>query len=286
MSTRNLRIPVSSIQAQGPAQEIVMRKPVAASDGALWVIFWSFGLALAVAQCWMFRYRVTADSISYMDMSDGVMSGGNWHRLINGVWSPLYPFLLGLFRRVFSISPANEIPTGHFLDIGFFLFAFICFEWLLRVVTRQISERNEMLPGSPASLAKWAFLSLGYSLFLWASIAEISVRNLRGYAHVRMCVPRAWNPLAHARTSGPLERLHGTRDCIRSRFSRQSPASSAGIICPCGHSLPFLRTGVRRLRWRLWPLQYYSQLAVVYIMFPCPARAGTSLWARAEPSII
>jgi hypothetical protein len=76
MSTRNLRIPVSSIQAQGPAQEIVMRKPVAASDGALRVIFWSFGLALAVAQCWIFRYQVTADSISYMDMSAGVMPGG------------------------------------------------------------------------------------------------------------------------------------------------------------------------------------------------------------------
>jgi hypothetical protein len=60
-------------------------------------------------------------------------------------------------------------------------------------------------------------------------------------------------------------------------FLAKAPLLPLGLFVLSGHSLPFLRTGVRRLRWRLWPSQYYSQLAVVYIMFPCPARGHFTL---------
>lgn len=147
---------------------------------AVRIFFWSYGLLLALAQTWVFRYQVSSDSVSYLDMSDGVLPGGHWRRLINGVWSPLYPFLLGLVRRVFTIGPANEIAAGHFLNILFFVFAFAAFELLL--------GQSERLPGGPAgqersvsrtSFPVWARRSVAYALFLWLSIDEISLRNLR-----------------------------------------------------------------------------------------------------------
>jgi hypothetical protein len=51
--------------------------------------FWCVGIFLAAMQAWIRRYDVSADSISYLDMSDAVMPGEDWHRLVNGVWSPL-----------------------------------------------------------------------------------------------------------------------------------------------------------------------------------------------------
>src|SRR5258708_8411887 len=93
------------------------------------VAVWEVGILVGGAQAWVYRFLVPVDSISYLDMSDGVLRGGDWHRLINGVWSPLYPFLIGLARRVIPLSAANEIAGAHVLNIGFFFFAlsFFCF---------------------------------------------------------------------------------------------------------------------------------------------------------------
>ncbi len=164
-----------------PAPELVKRKPRPESVTALRTGFWVVGLLLAAAQAWVFRYQVSTDSISYLDMSDGVFPGSDWHRLINGVWSPLYPFLLGIFRRIFSVSAPNEIVDAHLLNIVFFIFAFVCFEFFLSVAIRKFAIPDEVSVEESAFLPipAWAYLSLAYAGFLWASIAEISVRNLR-----------------------------------------------------------------------------------------------------------
>jgi len=114
-------------------------------------------------------------------MSDGVLPGSDWHRLINGVWSPLYPAILGVFRRVFNISPQHEIVAGHLLNIVFFLFAFACFEFFLRRAIQKLVTRENAAAqaGSLAYLPVSLYVSLAYSLFLWGSIAQISLSNLR-----------------------------------------------------------------------------------------------------------
>jgi hypothetical protein len=139
------------------------------------------GILLAAAQAWVYRLQVTADSISYLDMSDGVLPDGDWHRLINGVWSPLYPLLMGIGRRLFPVSAANEIAAAHFLNIGVFVFAFVCFEFFLRNLTRSLRavQAASSKPGVLALAPNWAYLSIAYSVFLWASISGISMRNLR-----------------------------------------------------------------------------------------------------------
>jgi hypothetical protein len=181
MSTPTAPISLPSPQAQRSTPEFVQHERHRDSVTWLRIGFWGVGLLLAVAQAWTFRYQVTADSISYLDMSDGVFPGSDWHRLINGVWSPLYPSLLGVFRRIFNISASDEIVAGHLLNIAFFLFAFICFEFFLTVALKKFLARDESSAqaGLPVSLPRWPYLSIGYAFFLWASIAEISLRDLR-----------------------------------------------------------------------------------------------------------
>ena len=148
------------------------------SRTTLRLVFWTLGILIACFQAWAFRYSVSADSISYLDMSDGAMPGGDWHRLISGTWSPLYPLLLGLFRRALNISPQNEIVAAHICNVIIFVFAFACFEvfltnFLRRMQSPEIAKQPDMAQGL------WVFLSLTYSLFLWSSLSAITLRYLR-----------------------------------------------------------------------------------------------------------
>jgi hypothetical protein len=125
-----------------PSLELLDGKPNQVSLIALRFTFWSLGLVLASAQAWIFRYEVSADSISYFDMSDGVLHGYDWHRLINGMYSGLYPFLLGVFRRTFHISPGNEIADAHLFGVVLFVFAFACFEFFLAAAVRELESQT------------------------------------------------------------------------------------------------------------------------------------------------
>ncbi len=180
MSTRSVPLPSGLPQPQRPTLRILKREPLPRSVAALRVTFWTAGILLASAQAWIFRYQVSADSISYLDMSDAVLPGSNWHRLINGVWSPLYPFLLGMLRRMFHISPGNEIMAGHLLNLAVFIFAFACFEFFLSAAIRELEASDDTaMERRVLALPKWAYLPVAYSLFLWATIEGISLRSLR-----------------------------------------------------------------------------------------------------------
>src|SRR6266568_8123703 len=144
MSAPSLFPRVPSGQPSRSGLEVVKQRPIPASLASLRAGFWIAGILLAIAQAWIFRYQVSTDSISYLDMSDGVLPGSDLHRLINGVWSPLYPFLLGVFRRIFSVSAPNEIVAAHLLNIVFFIFAFVCFEFFLSVAIRKFAIPDEV----------------------------------------------------------------------------------------------------------------------------------------------
>lgn len=167
----------SAVLTKQPPLELLSRKPSEASLVPLRLAFWSVGILLASVQAWIFRYEVSADSVSYFDMSDGVLYGQDWHRLINGMYSALYPFLLGAFRRTFHISPGNEIAASHLFGVVLFIFAFTCFEFFLAAAVRALEARTRILGGKLASvpLPRWAFVSIAYCVFLWSAIQHISL---------------------------------------------------------------------------------------------------------------
>lgn len=140
------------------------------------ILFWSLSTLLALFQTWNSRYFATTDGVSYMDMSDGMLRGQDWHRLITGVWSPLYPAILGLFRRLLAPSPAQEMTFDHIVNIPIFFLALAAFEFLLRTVEREFWAGES---SDARRLPPWAFLALAYSVFVWASISAISMITIR-----------------------------------------------------------------------------------------------------------
>lgn len=136
--------------------------------------FWLVGILLATMQAWAYRHYISADGISYLDLSDAVLPGTDWRRIITGTWSPLYPLLLGLCRLL-SPDPYREVIVGHFFNILIFLFAFAAFEYFFRSLMPEQPDS----PGEDVVLPRWMYLTVAYTLFLWAAIGQITLRSLR-----------------------------------------------------------------------------------------------------------
>ena len=132
--------------------------------------FWLVGIALALVQVVIFRNWVNGDAISYFDMSDAVVTG-QWHRLVNGAWSPLYPLLIGVADAIIRPAAAWEFPVAHLVNFVCFVFAFACFEALLRQAARSVEASS----ATSRHVPRWAIFTIGYALFLWGSIGILSL---------------------------------------------------------------------------------------------------------------
>src|SRR4051812_2426592 len=83
-------------------------------------IIWVVLIVLAALQAWSARFAITPDGVSYVDLSDAVVSG-HLGDLVNAYWSPLYPALLGLLRLVIRPSPYWEFGAVHLLNLLLFV---------------------------------------------------------------------------------------------------------------------------------------------------------------------
>src|SRR6188474_2036492 len=72
------------------------RLPVAA-------VVWTIAILLGCIQAFASRFYMNADGISYLNLSD-IIARGDWGSAVNGYWSPLYPFLLSIPRKLFRPS--------------------------------------------------------------------------------------------------------------------------------------------------------------------------------------
>jgi hypothetical protein len=109
--------------------------------GAAWVVL----LVLAGAQAWLARFYVTPDGVSYMDLSDAVVSGA-WGELLNAYWSPLYPVLIGGLRFVLRPTPYSEFVVVHLLNLFLFAASLAGFEYLLSAL-RTLGRTQWSKPG-------------------------------------------------------------------------------------------------------------------------------------------
>jgi hypothetical protein len=92
---------------------------------------WGVLLFLGALQAWASRFSATPDGMSYVDLSDGVVSG-HLGRLVNGYWSPAYPVLIGLTRLILRPSAYWEYATVHLVNWLLFAASLVAFEYFLR----------------------------------------------------------------------------------------------------------------------------------------------------------
>lgn len=122
------------------------------------IIAWVVILAIAAYQAYAQRYVIGPDGISYLDLSDAVTTG-DWGRLLNLYWSPLYPVLVGIARAVSGATPASEIPVMHAASFVMFVGMFAAFEYMLMSIYSLARRTPRSLLGYP-----WAPIAV-YALF-------------------------------------------------------------------------------------------------------------------------
>ncbi len=94
---------------------------------SLKAFFWTVAILLGVFQAWTNRYRLASDdAIAYLDIGDAYLRG-EWKEAINGYWSPLYYWLLGLTISVLNPSPYWEFFVVKIVNFLIYLFALVRF---------------------------------------------------------------------------------------------------------------------------------------------------------------
>lgn len=119
---------------------------------------------------WNARQAMTPDGISYLDMGDAYLRG-DWAVAVNALWSPLYACLVGGAVWLFNPSPSREVPLVHLVNFAIYLSALISFDFFLHELIRYRRER-ESVPDADAGkpLPEWAWVALGYPLFMWTAL--------------------------------------------------------------------------------------------------------------------
>jgi hypothetical protein len=114
--------------------------------------------AFALLDCWICRFKMNPDGVSYLDMGDYYWKG-NWHAALNPYWSPLYGWMTGLMFRVTKPSMRWEYPEVHLLNFAIFVATLFCFEIFWRELLAWKGDNAWMGASRPYA---WA---LGYLLF-------------------------------------------------------------------------------------------------------------------------
>jgi len=154
----------------------------------LQIIFWLVAIGLGLLHAWVNRQAMQSDGISYMDMGDAYLRG-DWQMAINGYWSPLYSWLLGAALLVLKPSAYWEFSVVHLVNFTIYLGALLCFTFLLNEVIRHQRVRTDPLgAGGLMCLPEWAWVVVGYTLFLWSSLELITVRYVTPDMCVAACV--------------------------------------------------------------------------------------------------
>lgn len=142
---------------------------------AFWLscVFWLLGIAMAALHAWAASqsHSMNADGIAYLDIGDAYMRG-DWDVAVNPVWSPLYSWILGAVMALARPSMRWEFPLVHLVNFAIFVGAFLSFEFFWQQLGRY---REESGSGGGLPLPAWAWQSLGYLQFLWATLTLIAI---------------------------------------------------------------------------------------------------------------
>lgn len=164
-STTNATRPSGTVDGQSAYSSLVI------------AVSWLLAVSLAAWQAWSYRRTIFPDDVSYLDMALGIQRG-DWSAALNGLWSPLYPILLGLVFRVVNPSPYWELAVAHLVNLAIFILALGAYHFLLREILgfresyRGETDTTYALP----SAYVWA---LGYALFMWVGFELLGLHLMR-----------------------------------------------------------------------------------------------------------
>ena len=131
---------------------------------------WSVMLSCWVIQGLAARHSMgSADGVSYQNIADACLHG-NWHALVNGYWSPGYPFLLSLWFRAIHPSPYYVPLVLRCFTILTLLLTLGSLEYFLYAFFRLRHRSAGRDPEDSGFLSDAVLRIACYGIFLWITI--------------------------------------------------------------------------------------------------------------------
>jgi len=130
-------------------------------------VFWGLVVCVGLLPAWAYRHAMNPDGISYIELAWASVHQGV-HALVNGYWSPLYPFLLGVFFRIFHPVARAEFTAVHFFNAAPLFLSAAAFEYFLGEVIRAQHACGDGRKGD-APLPAGTMRLAGCLLFVWAA---------------------------------------------------------------------------------------------------------------------
>jgi hypothetical protein len=132
-------------------------------------LVWFGTVCCAVIQALAARHSFDADGIAYQNIADACLRG-EWHSLINGYWSPGYPFLLALWFKLFHpVSYHVPLTVRWFgvVSVIFSLFAFEIFVSAFLMFRKRVSSDDQQTAGP---ISDDLIRIMSYVFFLWITV--------------------------------------------------------------------------------------------------------------------
>jgi len=108
------------------------------------------------------------DGLSYLEIGQAY-ARLDWAHTLNAYWAPLYSVLIGIFFSVGRPTTQWHFPVVHLVNLAVLLGAALAFEFFWRGIVDAVWQRNDRSEDA-LPLPKWALWSIGYAVFLWASL--------------------------------------------------------------------------------------------------------------------
>ncbi|MBI3589997.1 MAG: hypothetical protein HY094_01295 [Candidatus Melainabacteria bacterium] len=129
-----------------------------------------FAIVVGVFHSYLLRSYIEGDGIPYLDIGDLVFQG-RWEALVNGIWSPLYAIVQGLFLFLFKPSYQMESTIVHFANFSIYMLSFLAFDFFLSQFIVSYKKNNlHSIKDNSYLLSEETLTLIGYSLFIWSSM--------------------------------------------------------------------------------------------------------------------
>jgi len=163
--------------------------------------FWLVALLSGLLQALASRFEIGADSLSYLEIGQAYFRG-DWKSALNSYWSPLYSWLIAFPLQLLRIPPYWESTCINLVNFAIYAFALLSLEFLLNSLLRLFALRRAA-PHTNTFLPPWAFRLIGYSLFLYSSLAWLGADYSSPDLLVAAIVMLDVAVLARIHTGGP-----------------------------------------------------------------------------------
>lgn len=154
-------------------------------------------VAIGFLSAWIGRYSMNPDGMCYLDMGDAFFHH-KWFDFLNGYWSPLYSWLVGLALFVIKPSRTWEFPVVQAVNFFIYAAALASFEFFLRSLARVQGLYGDRF----SALSQRSLFVLGYALFLWTSLNLITIWGVSPDLLVAACIYLITGLLLRMRSNG------------------------------------------------------------------------------------